>query len=77
MIEIFNIKDIMAGKKVSADEAKWRAEQDARTLADSQAIFKDRKRYAAAQKAAQRMASEYNTKAQNYQYAAGGKVKKK
>ena len=39
-------------KEEAWDEEKWKAEQDARTLADAHAIMKDKKRMEAAQKAA-------------------------
>jgi hypothetical protein len=44
--------------KMTAQDRKWQAESDARTLAESQVIMKDPKRLAAAAKEAQVMADK-------------------
>ena len=43
---------------MTADDKKWEAEQDARTLMESQVISGDKRRLNAAVKAAKRMAKE-------------------
>lgn len=50
-------------RKMSADEKRWRAEEDARTLAEAEAIKFDSSRLKAAKEAAKRMAGEANIKA--------------
>lgn len=62
--------------KLSADEKKWRAESDARTMAEYQSIMSDSKRKAAAIKAAKSLAGDLTKRAQAMQFAAGGKLKK-
>ncbi|MGA2401445.1 MAG: hypothetical protein ABSG91_07035 [Syntrophobacteraceae bacterium] len=42
-------------KSTSPDDAKWKAEQDAHTLADAHAIMKDSARHKAAQEAAKNL----------------------
>lgn len=56
------------------DEAKWRAESDARTMAEYQSIMDDPKRKAAAIKAAKTQAAELTKRASAMQKAAGGKI---
>lgn len=63
--------------KMSAQEKKWRAENDAETMARYQEIMQDSARKNAAIKAAKTKAAELNKRAQAMQYAAGGKLKKK
>lgn len=58
---------------MSADEKRWRAESDARTLSEALDIQKDSKRMAAAKKAAQDMIKATQ---QRYSFATGGKVTK-
>lgn len=43
-------------KSISAEEAKWRAESDARILADANEILRDKARKNAAVKAAEKLA---------------------
>ena len=43
---------------LTADDKRWQAESDARTLMDSQVISSDKRRLSAAIKAAKRMAKE-------------------
>ncbi len=45
-------------KKMTAQEKQWRAEDDARTLAEAGVILQDKTRMSAAKKAAQTMAAE-------------------
>ncbi len=49
--------------KMSAEDRKWKAENDARTLADAEAIKIDRSRMTAARQAARRMAKEEQERA--------------
>ena len=58
-------------------EAQWQAQMDARTLAEYQDIIKNKSRLSAAQKAATKMAKEYQTKADSMKKALGGKLRKK
>lgn len=48
---------------ISADEKRWRAESDARVLAEAKVIEKDKERMASATAAAQRMADEQSKEA--------------
>lgn len=66
----------MAKIKLSAEEQRWRAEGDARTLAEAQKILADKKRYGAARNAALNMAKDLEKSANNMKLAAGGKMKK-
>ena len=59
---------------MSAEEKRWRAESDARTLSDAIAIQKDAKRMAAAKKAAQDMIKATQ---ERYQFASSGTTKPK
>ena len=58
---------------MSADEKRWRAESDARTLSEALDIQKDSKRMAAAKKAAQDMIKATQ---QRYSFATSDKVTK-
>lgn len=58
---------------ITADERRWRAESDARTLAEAKVIEKDQKRLADARAAAQRMADEQAKEAQAMRTVAGQK----
>lgn len=66
----------MATSKMTADEKRWRAENDAETMARFQEIMADKNRRNAAIKAAKTKASELTKRAQAMQFAAGGKLKK-
>ena len=66
----------MATSKMTADEKRWRAENDAETMARFQEIMADKTRRNAAIKAAKTKASELTKRAQAMQFAAGGKLKK-
>lgn len=44
--------------KVTSEEKKWMAEQDARTLVEAEKIMADKKRSAAAKKAAAKLVKE-------------------
>lgn len=50
---------------LSADDKKWRAESDARTLAEAETITKDEARLKEAQSAAKRLAEESETEAES------------
>ena len=58
---------------LSADEKRWQAEHDARTLAEAEQIKQDEKRLADAQTAAKRMADEEAEKAKAMRKVAGRK----
>lgn len=60
--------------KMSAEEKRWRAQADARCLADAEEIKKDDKRLKAAQEAAEEM--EEATRAQAENLSAVAKWKK-
>ena len=64
-------------EKLSAQEKKWRAESDARTMAEYQNIMEDSKRKTAAIKAAKELASDLTKRAQVMNKAATVKAKKK
>lgn len=53
----------MANKPISADELRWRTEEDARTMARYEEIMSDSKRRAAAVKEAKRQADDLNKRA--------------
>ena len=63
-------------EKMTAQEKKWRAESDARTLAEAQQILQDKNRSKAAKNAALNLAKNYESSAKNMKLAAGGKLKK-
>ena len=67
----------MANNKMTLEEKKWRAENDAETLARYQEIMADSARKNAAIKAAKNKAAALTKRAQAMQYAAGGRLKKK
>lgn len=62
--------------KITSEEKRWRAESDARTLAEAQKILQDSSRSKAAKKAAMTMAKDLENSAANMKLAAGGKLKK-
>ena len=62
---------------MTAQDRKWEAESDARTLMDSQVISSDKKRLTAAVKAAKRMAAEKEKEARAMKGVAKRKTKKK
>lgn len=49
--------------KITFDEKKWQAEEDARIMANYQAIMESKSRMRAAQQAATRMAKDLTTRA--------------
>lgn len=53
----------MANNRISAEDARWRAESDARTMAEYEAIMSDSKRKSAAVKAARGLAKDLNDRA--------------
>lgn len=62
----------MATKKaISADEARWRAESDAHTMAEYEAIMGDSSRRNAAIKAAKSQAADLNKRAAAMNRVAG------
>ncbi len=67
----------VAQPKMSKDELKWRAQDDARTLAEAEAIKADPERLKRAQDAAKGMADEAQVKAKAMTSIAGGKVRGK
>jgi len=58
--------------KLSADEKKWKAESDARTIVEAAAIQADPERLKAAQEAAKRMAEEEAAKNKAMQELGSG-----
>lgn len=62
--------------KMTAQEKKWRAESDARTLAEAQKILQDKARSKAAKSAAMNLAKDLESSATNMKLAAGGRLKK-
>jgi len=64
-------------RAITAEDKRWEAESDARTLMDSQVISGDKKRLAAAVKAAKRMAAEKDKEAKAMKGIAKRKPKKK
>ena len=62
---------------MTAQDRKWEAESDARTLMDSQVISSDKKRLTAAVKAAKRMAAEKAEEAKAMKGVAKKKTKEK
>ena len=59
---------------VTADEKRWQAESDARTLSQGTIIKADENRMAAAKKAADRLAEEEQEQAEALKKVASGKV---
>jgi hypothetical protein len=69
---------ITMAKKLSADEMKWQAESDARTMATYQEILGDKSRMARAIKVAQQQAKDLTKRANAMQSVAktkGGRSK--
>ncbi len=66
---------MMAPMPISADEKRWRAEEDARVLAEAEKIKTDQPRLDAAQTAAKRMAEEEAERAKAMRKVAGSKKK--
>ena len=62
---------------ISADEKRWRAESDARTMAEYEEILQDSSRKKAAIAAAKKQAVEMNKRAAAMNKVAGNKSKKK
>lgn len=54
----------MAEISLSADEKKWKAESDARTLSEAEIIKKDESRLVAAQEAAKELAKDSKKEAE-------------
>lgn len=54
----------MVKEKMTAEQERWRAEDDARTLAYAQEIAEDKSRLTKAKRAAQKMASDTAKRAQ-------------
>jgi len=61
---------------LTADDKRWQAESDARTLMDSQVISSDKRRLSAAIKAAKRMAKEKAAESKAMDGVAKKKTKK-
>lgn len=59
--------------QLSAQDKRWRAEEDARTLAETRVIVKDAERLTAAREAATRMAAEQTEKAKAMRTVANSK----
>jgi len=57
---------------MTAEDKKWRAESDARTLADAEAVKDDKERLEAAQEAAKAMVDEKNAEAAGMAKVASG-----
>lgn len=69
------IEDDMA-KKLSIDERRWQAEEDARTMARYQEIMSDSKRKSAAVAQARLEAANLQKRANAMKLASGGKLRK-
>ncbi len=67
----------MAIPKMNADQLRWRAEDDAETMARYEEIMADKNRKAAAIKAARTKASDLNKRASAMNKVAGAKPAKK
>jgi hypothetical protein len=63
-------------KKLSIDEKRWQAEEDARTMARYQEIMSDSKRKSAAVAQARLEASNLQKRADAMRLASGGKLRK-
>lgn len=63
-------------KKLSIDERRWQAEEDARTMARYQEIMSDSKRKSAAVAQARLEAANLQKRANAMKLASGGKVRK-
>ena len=66
----------MAKSAAEAQEAKWRAEEDARVLAQAAEIQADRKRQAAAKRRARELAKEAEAKAKAMKKVASSTKKR-
>jgi hypothetical protein len=62
-------------KKLSVDEQRWQAEEDARTMARYQEIMSDTKRKSAAIAQAKQEAANLQKRANAMKLASGGKLK--
>ena len=60
------------GESMTAEDKKWQAECDARTLADAEAIKKDEERLNAAKEAAKTMVDEKQAEAEAMAKVASG-----
>jgi len=76
MYLVINGGKSMSKNTISADEKKWRAESDARTLIEAEAIRLDKKRLSTATKAAKSLANEKQKEAQAARKIARIKHKK-
>lgn len=63
-------------KKISLDEKRWQAEEDARTMARYQEIMSDSKRKTAAVAQAKLEAAQLQKRADAMKLASGGRLKK-
>lgn len=63
-------------KKLSIDERRWQAEEDARTMARYQEIMSDSKRKSAAVAQAKLEAENLQKRANAMKLASGGKLRK-
>lgn len=63
-------------KKLSIDEKRWQAEEDARTMARYQEIMSDSKRKSAAVAQAKLEAENLQKRANAMKLASGGKLRK-
>jgi hypothetical protein len=63
-------------KKLSIDERRWQAEEDARTMARYQEIMSDSKRKSAAVAQARLEAANLQKRANAMKLASGGKLRK-
>lgn len=63
-------------KKISLDEKRWQAEEDARTMARYQEIMSDSKRKSAAVAQARLEAANLQKRADAMRLASGGKLRK-
>lgn len=63
-------------KKISIDERRWQAEEDARTMARYQEIMSDSKRRNAAVAQAKLEAAQLQKRADAMKLASGGRLKK-
>lgn len=63
----------MTTQKISADERRWRAEEDANTMARYEEIMSDKARRSAAVKMAQSKATDLNKRAAAMNRVAGMK----
>jgi len=65
---------ISAPGSAASDESKWKAESDARTLCEAEAIKSDKGRMGKAAKAAKQMAKDKNVEAMAMRKIAAGKA---